>query len=303
VTVMKKTHGQTHACPECGSRNIIQDDGSGEDICGDCGLVVSEIAVNTGPEWRAFSHSESENRTRIGLPLRFSLPDMGLSTTFLPSDSYGWRTNEQTRFEMYRLKKWQHQISSNSTHRKNLSWAMLELDRLCGRLNLPKTVREETAIIYRKILKKGLAKGRSISPLIAASLYTVCRMNQIPRTLDEFSRHSPVDRKQIAQYYRMLLREMDLRVPVFKAKYGVSKIASGAELSEKTQRKAIEILGEAERLKMTVGKHPMGMAGAALYLACTMNGETRTQKMLAEASGVTEVTIRSHYKALKEAFG
>ncbi|MCK4696690.1 MAG: HTH domain-containing protein [Dehalococcoidia bacterium] len=300
---MKKTYAQTHICPECRSRKIIQDGGSGEIVCGDCGLVVSEIAINTGPEWRAFSLKEREDRIRIGLPIRFSLPDMGLSTTFIPSDSYGWRPNENTRFEMYRLKKWQHQISNNSTHKKNLSWAMLELDRLCCRLNLPKMVKEETAIIYRKILKKGLAQGRSISPLIAASLYSVCRMNQIPRALEEFSRHSPIDKKQIAQYYRMLLREMDFRVPVPKAKYGVSKIASETELSEKTQRKAIEILGEAERLKITAGRSPLGMAGAALYMACRANGETRTQKTLAEASGVTEVTIRNHCKALKEALG
>jgi len=298
---MKKIYDQTYACPECRSRKIIQEGESGEIVCGDCGLVISETAVNTGPEWRAFSLKESENRTRIGLPVRFSLPDMGFSTTFIPSNSHGWKPNEKTRFEMYRLRKWQHQISNNSIHKKNLSWAMLELDRLCYRLNLPIMVKEETAIIYRKILKKGLAQGRSISPLIAASLYTICRMNQIPRTLEEFSRHSPIDKREIAQYYRMLLREMGLRVPVPKAKHGVSKIASEAELSEKTQRKAIEILGKAERLKITGGRSPMGMAGAALYMACTMNGETRTQKILAEASGVTEVTIRNHYKVLKKA--
>jgi len=62
---------------------------------------------------------------------------------------------------------------------------------------------------------------------------------------------------------------------------------------------AIEILEEAERLKITVGKAPMGMAAAALYLACVMNGENRTQKVLAEASGVTEVTIRNRYMDLK----
>jgi len=48
-----------------------------------------------------------------------------------------------------------------------------------------------------------------------------------------------------------------------------------------------------------VGKAPMGLAASALYLACLMNGEERTQKMLAEASGVTEVTIRNRYKDLK----
>ena len=299
---MKKMYDQTRACPECGSEKIIQDGGLGEIVCEDCGLVVSEIAVNAGPEWSAFSLKESDDRSRVGMPIRFSLPDMGLSTTFHPSgaDAYGRRTDGKTRSEMYRLKRW-NEISDNTTYGKNLSWAMRELDKFCYKLNLPKAAQEEAAIIYRKALRKGLAQGRKISTLIAASLYAACRMNQIPRTLEEFSRHSLPDKREIAQYYRLLLREMDLRVPVPRASYGISKIASGAELSEKTQRKAIEILGEAERLRITVGKHPMGMAGAALYMACRMNGEERTQKMLAEASGVTEVTIRNRYKALKKA--
>jgi len=298
---MKKAYDQTYVCPECGSRNIIQDGGSGEIVCNDCGLVVSETTVNTGPEWRAYTIMQSENRTRIGLPIRFSLPDMGLSTTFRPlsSDSYGKKANNEKRFEMYRLKKL-HEKSNRINFRGNLSWAMRELDKLCYNLNLPKSVQEETAILYRKAIKKGLATGRKISCLTAASLYTVCRMNQIPRTLDEISRYNLSDKWEIAKYYRMLLREMDIRVPNPKAKYGVSKIASEAGLSEKTQRKALEILREAERRKIKAGKHPMGMAGAALYLACNMNGEKRTKKMLAEASGVTDVTIRVHSKILKE---
>ena len=291
---MKTTFDQASSvCPECGSRRIIQVGGSGETVCEGCGLVISEPTIDMGPEWRAFSLKEIEKRTRIGLPVRFSLPDIGLSTTFRPFDVKG-----ETRYEMQRLKKW-NEISNKNTKRDNLSVAMLELDRLCYRLNLPQTVKEGTAIIYRKALKKGFAQGRSIASLTAASIYTACRMNQIPRTLDEVSHHSHIDRKQIAQYYRMLLREMDLRVPVPKAKYGVSRIASGVGLSENTQRKALEILGEAERLKITVSKSPMGMAGAALYLACVMNGENRTQKMLAEASGVSDVTIRNRYKELK----
>ena len=298
---MKKIYDQTHACPECRSKKIIQDGGSGEIVCTDCGLVVSEVAINTGPEWRAYNIMQSENRTRIGLPLRFSLLDKGLSTTFRPlgADASGRRTNGTTRFEMYRLMRW-HRMSNFSNHEKNLSKAMLELDRLCYGLNLPKMVKEEAAIIYRKAIKKGLAHGRSISSLTAASLFTACRINQIPRALEEVSHHSPVDKWKIARYYRMLLREMSLRVPAPKAKYGVSKIASEAGLSEKTQRMAIDIMGEAERLKITVGKSPMGMAGAALFMACMMNGETRTKKMLAEASGVTAVTIRNLYKLLRK---
>jgi transcription initiation factor TFIIB len=47
----------------------------------------------------------------------------------------------------------------------------------------------------------------------------------------------------------------------------------------------------------------MGLAAAALYIACVINNEKRTQKVIADAAGVTEVTIRNRYKGLKEALG
>lgn len=42
----------------------------------------------------------------------------------------------------------------------------------------------------------------------------------------------------------------------------------------------------------------MGMASAALYIACLQNNEKITQKDIADAAGVTEVTVRNRYKAL-----
>ena len=51
-------------------------------------------------------------------------------------------------------------------------------------------------------------------------------------------------------------------------------------------------------MKLTFGKDPSGMAGAALYIACLECGERVTQKKIAEAAGVTEVTIRNRYKSL-----
>ena len=46
----------------------------------------------------------------------------------------------------------------------------------------------------------------------------------------------------------------------------------------------------------------MGLAAAALYLACVKNGEDKTQRDIAEAANVTEVTIRNRYKGLKDSF-
>ncbi|MGH9988038.1 MAG: transcription initiation factor IIB, partial [Nitrososphaeraceae archaeon] len=95
------------------------------------------------------------------------------------------------------------------------------------------------------------------------------------------------------------IRELDLKMPVVDPVKCVARIASKAGLSEKTKRKALEILKRAEEGKISAGKDPMGLAAAALYVACVMNGENKTQKDVAEAAGVTEVTIRNRYKGLK----
>ncbi len=42
-------------CPRCGGTNLIRDLEVGEEVCGECGLVVSEEIVDTGPEWRAIT--------------------------------------------------------------------------------------------------------------------------------------------------------------------------------------------------------------------------------------------------------
>jgi len=291
-------------CSECGSNNIVQDDGLGEIICGSCGLVLSESIINKGPEWSAFTPSETESRSRVGLPTSFSIHDKGLSTMIrVDRDAYGRRLPPKTRHKMFRLRRWQELSMFYASVDSNLAQAMTELDGLSDRLHLPSTIQETAAVIYRKALKKGLVRGRAISSMAAASLYAACRLTQTPRTLGELARNSPIDKKVIARCYRLLLRELDLRMPVPKAKLRVPRIASKLDVGEKTQRRAVEILREAKRLKVTSGKSPMGLAAAALYIACLENGETRTQKMIAAASGVTEVTIRNLYTELKEVLG
>ena len=90
-------------------------------------------------------------------------------------------------------------------------------------------------------------------------------------------------------------------MPVVNPIKCISRISSIAELSEKTKRKAVEILDQATKIELSAGKDPMGLAAAALYLSCVINGENKTQKDIAIAAGVTEVTIRNRYKGLKEA--
>jgi transcription initiation factor TFIIB len=289
-------------CPECGGGNTVYDGGTGEVICGTCGLVLRESTISLGPEWRAFTPGEEETRSRVGAPLSFAVHDNGLTTVIghVDKDAYGRNTPLNTRLQMLRLRKWQVRSGVHNSIDCNLAQAMAELDRLSDKLHIPPTIKEKAAIIYRKALNQGLVRGRSISAITAASLYATCRMTQTPRTLREITRVSTIDKKDIARCYRLMLRELSIQMPIPDAQLGVPKIAAKVGVGEKTQQKAVEILRRAEKLKTTAGKDPMGLAAAALYIACQMTNEKRTQKVIADAAGVTEVTIRNRYKGLKD---
>jgi transcription initiation factor TFIIB len=290
-------------CPECGSTNVVHDPDSGEIICGSCGMVLKDNILDEGPEWRAFTPIEKESRSRVGVPLSFAVHDKGLTTMIgrVGRDAYGRRISLDTKLQMLRLRKWQIRSRVHSSVDRNLAQAMAELDRLSDKLHIPPSIKEKAAVIYRKALEKGLVRGRSISAITAASIYAACRITQTPRTLREISDQSPIDKKDIARCYRLMLRELDVNMPKPDAQLRVPKIAAKVGVGEKTQQTAVNILRRATKEKMTAGKDPMGLAAAALYIACAMCDEKRTQKMIADAAGVTEVTIRNRYKGLKEA--
>jgi transcription initiation factor TFIIB len=292
-------------CPECGNSNLVHDYDTGEKVCSDCGLVITEQMMNKGPEWRAFTQEERESRSRVGIPTSYSVHDKGLSTAIgqINRDAFGRKLPLSTRLQMWRLRKWQIRSRVHSSVDRNLAQAMAELDRLSDKVYIPRPIKEKAAIIYRKALDKGLVRGRSIAGIAAASLYAACRITDTPRTLREISEASMVDKKDVARCYRLLLRELDIQMPIADPLTYISKIAEKTGIAGKTQGLAVEILHEARQKRFAAGKDPMGLAAAALYIACIKSGEKKTQKEIAEAGGVTEVTVRNRYKTLKIQLG
>ena len=298
---MVKSVNPKDRCPRCGKGNLVTDTNTGENFCGKCGFVITDKIDESGPEWRSFSKEEHEGRSRAGVPTSLAMHDMGLATIIGPTnkDATGKPLSSSMKSTIERLRTWDSRSQVHEPVDRNFRQAFSELDRLKDKLAVGDAVIEKAAYIYRKALEKGLVRGRSISALIASALYAACRDTETPRTLKDVGNASNIKRKDIARCYRLLLRELSLKMPVVNPINCISRIASKAGLSEKTKREATKILQTAEELKISAGKDQMGLAAAALYVACVTNGESKTQRDVAEAAGVTEVTIRNRYKGLK----
>ncbi|EGP93913.1 MULTISPECIES: transcription initiation factor IIB family protein [Nitrosarchaeum] len=299
--MLKSTTVSGPKCPSCGDRKMVTDETTGELFCGRCGFVVTDKISDTGAEWRSFANDDT-SRARTGAGTSLTMHDMGLSTVIgaANKDSTGKPLTSSMKSSIERLRTWDSRSQAHSSADRNLRQALNEMGKLKDKLALTDAVVEKAAYIYRKAMEKKLVRGRSIQGLVAACLYAACRNTETPRTLDDVANGINIRRKDVARCYRLIFRELELKMPVVDPVKGVSRIASIAELSEKSKRKAVEILEQAKEIGMVAGKDPMGIAAAALYLACISTGEVKSQKDISIASGVTEVTIRNRCAGLRK---
>lgn len=288
-------------CPECGAQRFENDSASGELICTDCGLVIDEDRIDESAEWRAFNEEEREKKARAGQPLTYTKHDMGVSTEIGKGSGELYKVSGNKRAQYYRLRKWHKRLTKSKD--RNLGFALSELNSMVSNLNLPESVHEEVARLYEKAVDQGLVRGRSMESIISALLYIVARKQGTPRTLDEISEASGIEKREIGRAYRYVARELGLRILPAKPQDYVPRFAGKLQLSGEVQARARNILKEAREKDLLSGKGPTGLAAAALYIAAVLEGEKRTQREVADVVGVTEVTIRNRYKELAEKLG
>ncbi len=289
-------------CPECGGSQLAQDYDRGELICEECGLVIDDQYIDTGPEWRSFDMKQEQNRARAGPAMTEMMHDKGLSTKIdeRNRDSQGRSLSNSKKAQMYRLRKWQRRSRVSGARESTLISALSEIKRLASAMGLPNHVKERSASIYRKALEKNLIRGRSVKIVATAVLYTACRELGLPRTLDEFVEVTEFDRKEIGRTYRFLKWELNMKLEPTKPQNYLQKFCNELNLSGEVKKLAEQILNRAESEELLSGKGPTGLAAAAIYIAGIKTDERRTQIEIADVADVTEVTVRNRYKELAE---
>ncbi|OLS20491.1 MAG: Transcription initiation factor IIB [Candidatus Heimdallarchaeota archaeon LC_3] len=290
-------------CAEC-TGELIFDNSRGEIICSNCGLVTESKMIDHGQEWRAYSSDEHNNRSRTGEPLDVLSDDIKLRSTFsainlLTTDAKGNRLSTTKRFDFYRLSKLDNR--SRQGEIRNLRIALRELSRITSQLELPNNASKTASSIYRKALRLDLIRGRSIDSMMAASVYIACRETAIPQTLKDIVVATPnLSIKDLARCVRTMIRFMKLKPQYSKYSLYIYRLGEKLQLSMDTRAYAVEIVEKAKNQGILMGKNPMSIAAASLYIAGIQLNERRTQLEFSEASKTTPVTIRNRFKELIE---
>lgn len=287
-------------CTLCNKHtNILTDPESGEVICTGCGSIIDDKAHESQIQWSGFNAEERNSKARTGAPTSLAKHDRGLSTVIGKTnrDASGQQIDTAMRNRIGRWRAWDVRSQAHSTDR-NFHTAFAQLDMMKSTLGLPESVIEKIAYLYRKIQDRGMVKGRTIKGVLSVASYIACRELEIPRTIKEIANISNVREKEISRIYRKVMVELDLKIPQVDLMKIMVKIANKCSISEKTKRHAMKIMNEIIKNGVSVGKHPMGTAGAVLYMACKNYQEGITQGQIAEVAGVTEVTIRHNLNSI-----
>ena len=196
------------------------------------------------------------------------------------------------------MRKWHRRSIFSQSQTRNLSIALSDMDRLASQLGIPHDIKETSSKVYRKALMKKLVRGRSIESMVAASLYISCRAHKVPRRLDEICEVAGIERSKLGQAVRHIIRYTDIKLPIPSATNLLPRISSDAGIGGKTVQEAARIISKAQEIGLTAGKDPGGIAAAALYIAGILTDERHTQREIADAASVTEVTVRNRYKEM-----
>jgi len=280
-------------CPECSGQLQQRDH---ETVCGDCGLVHSDERIDHSAELGSPEGEPSKRRT--GAPLTRTRHDRGLSTEI--GFGTGSELTGARQRQLLRMRRQHNRARLSSKRERNRAYALTEIQRIIGALGLSESLSEQACALFKSAQSNDLLAGRSLEGFAAASVYAVCRVRSLARTMDEIVTVARAERSELKAAYGAMNSELGLPVgPIDPSEY-LPRYASELDLAPDVEGRAREYISALKGGRRLGGKNPSGVAAACLYKAAYDLGVDVTQTAAADVANVSRMTIRSTVKDLKE---
>lgn len=274
-------------CPECDGYTVYIIE-KGETVCSQCGLIIFERELDLSHSGkRAFAAKEKEKSINYGWMITPLLADIELCSKI--------NRNETNDYNLQRVIK---RNSIYSWKTRNMLIAISEIKRLSDNLKIPAHLKSEALMFYKKCYKANILRGRSITGMVAACLYYVCRKMNYPVFLIDIINESSSEKELIKKCYTILIKKFNLNgfnidpikfIPRFIAELGLS-----IEIEQLTI-KILKYYLDGFKVK---GKQTRGLCAGAIYLAAKLKYVKITQKIIVERFGIAEITLRARYKEI-----
>ena len=264
-------------CPYCGSGELIYDLKRGVVFCAKCGRDIEEHIIDLGPDWRPLD--------------RFNRPLARASLISISLPGYGLGIGEIRGVQ--RIKPYMLLESAE----RNIAQMRMFLKQIITNMNMPQSLIDEVIARYRRLIKMGY-RGK-VKPTALALLYITCRARGIPCLIKDLLKGVDIDVKEFNRAYMAVA--MHIKAKGIYGDGDLTAIATRIMDNLKIQgdvRKAIydelmEFIKASKSDGVFSGKSPASVMAAIIYILLTIYNVKVKQRDVAQASGVTDVTIRN----------
>lgn len=285
-------------CPVCNAsrESFVFNDERGEVVCSVCGNVVEESLVDLGPEWR----DPEAARAPVSKTPYVSLGTTSMGT-IVDLRQRGQITPEVKR-KVQLLRRWVEKRTIDSSERAVLD-ARDVLSQVKALRQIPEYIVRDTEYKYQELVKRGLHGARKEA--VIATLVYVCRQREYPCNPKEFIKLLDLDPKKFARAIKQVRELIGGRVQIPKPVKQLPRILAKLDIDDeckiRVQLIAREILSRIERIvHIRNGRSPTVLAAAAVYITCYVLGVRKTQRDIARAAMITEVSLREAYRDIMD---
>lgn len=294
-------------CPDCRdpNPNIVEEFGSGDLVCGNCGLVLGDRVVDTRSEWRTFANDEGDDPSRVGAasdPLLDGMEQLDTVISFRDGGSGIARELQRAASR-----------SQSSRSERNLLTAFRDIGSWCDQFSLPKTISDIAKQLYKRSDEEKLLRGKPLEAVIAACIFIACRQAHVPRTFREICNLTNVSKKTLGQCYKALEQAFNLTPgstsgnaaahasPSTGPENLLVRYCNHLDLPANVQSICGDIIVAARKHGIADGRSPVSIAGGAIYFTCHLLGKPKSARDISSVAGVSEGTIKLVYRLYYQA--
>ncbi|MFP8957642.1 hypothetical protein ACLI4Y_13010 [Natrialbaceae archaeon A-CW3] len=225
-------------------------------VCEDCGLVLNNGTDLGAVDWKISDQHRSQN------------------------DDESWLSFCTVR---------------NATDQR-LAHAFDSLEEFADQLDLDTKTRHEAADVYCDAYRTETTDGRKTECVVAACLRLATQKQGKPIPEGRLVELPNVSQKKFHLSHTALQKNLEFQPPAAQPSDYISFLTTALGLDEHGRRAVEKTLGDVADEPALVGKDPVGIAAAAVYLT----QENYTQATLADTAGVSTETIRQRLKQLRK---
>ena len=128
------------------------------------------------------------------------------------------------------------------------------IEFLKNKLELSNELREKAVELCKKIVEKNIPRCRSTDTMAAAIIYAICRESGVNHTLNDIVKITGLKKNSIAKYYRIIINNLNQKMPIFEIESGVNRITTNMKISDDVKEIALELVNFAKKRNHVAGK-------------------------------------------------